>query len=154
MRPYLALVIALTYGCSSAPTSPPSKALAKSIAAPPTDESIKFPQLHQVKMELTPDHLLGKAFMPGGNVATYRSGKVDYQQFLGKLPDAQQAAFLLLDWQKTLKPAKYLAHMGGYYGNDGERPVYVFTKGQWIAGIAGLPEAEADILARQFAVRF
>ncbi len=154
MRLYCALLIVLATGCSSTVTQAPPAKTSEAVAPPPADQSIKFPQLNQVKMELVPNHLLGKDFMPGGNLGTYRLGKIDYQQFLGKFPDAQKAAFSLLDWQKTLKPAKYLAHMGGYFGNDGDRPVYVFVKGVWIAGFVGLPEAQADVLARQFAMHF
>jgi hypothetical protein len=154
MRFCLAVLLVLATGCSSTVSRQSAAKVAETAAPPPADESIKFPQLNQVKMELVPDHLLGKDFMPGGNLGTYKLGKIEYQQFLGKYPDAQKAAFSLLDWQKTLKPAKYLAHMGGYFGNDGDRPVYVFTKGAWIAGLVGLPEAKADLLARQFAMRF
>ena len=116
----------------------------------PSDQSNRFPQTGLTKMELVPNHLLGKAFMPGGNLATYAKG---YQQFLGRMPDAQQAAFLLLDWKKELKDAKYLPHMGGYFGSDGAHPVYVFTKAAWVAGMIGLPEAEADGMAREFAAK-
>ncbi len=153
MRVTLALAIVIASGCSSTAPQAPVQQAAKTKTAP-ADQGVKFPQLNQVKMELVSDHLLGKDFMPGGNLATYHIGKIEYVQFLSKFPDAQTAAFSLLDWQKTLKPAKYLAHMGGYYGTDGARPVYVFAKGAWVAGFAGLPEAQADVLARQFATRF
>ena len=150
----LAVLLVLATGCSSTVSQPPAAKTSEAAPPPPVDQSIKFPQLNQVKMELVRDHLLGKDFMPGGNLGSYKLGKIEYQQFLGKFPDAQKAAFSLLDWQKTLKPAKYLAHMGGYFGNDGDRPVYVFAKGAWIAGFVGLPEAQADVLARQFAMQF
>ncbi len=120
------------------------------IVAVPPDQSAHFPEAGLTKMERIPKYLLGKAFMPGGNLATYDKG---YQQFLGKMPDAQTAAFLLLDWKKALADAKYLPHMGGYFGTDNGIPVYVFIKGAWVAGIVGLPEAEADVKAREFAAR-
>jgi hypothetical protein len=154
MRLCLAVLIVLATGCSSPVSRQPAATTSETAAPPPVDQSIKFPQLNQVKMELVRDHLLGKDFMPGGNLGTYKLGKIEYQQFLGRFPDAQKAAFSLLDWQKTLKPPKYLAHMGGYFGYDGDRPVYVFAKGAWTAGFVGLPEAQADVLARQFAMRF
>lgn len=139
-------------GCSN--PAPQVKSVAPAeVTEPPPDQSQHFQQTGLVKMERIPDHLLGKKFMPGGNLATYKRGKVEYQQFLGKMSDADHAAFLLLDWNKELKGSKYLAHMGGYAGMDGDRPVYVFTKGAWIAGIAGLPQEQADIVARQFAAR-
>lgn len=104
-------------------------------------------------MEFFSEHLLGKSFMPGGNVGTYRNGKVEYREFLGKMPDAQAAAFLLLDWKKVLDNPQYLAHMGGYYGTDSGRPVYMFTKGPWVAGVLDLPQEKADALARELAAR-
>jgi hypothetical protein len=149
MRWLLALVLAIGYGCSSPPPQPKAEAV---VVTPPPDEERRFPLAGQVKMELVPARLLGKPFMPGGNLATYQAGKVRYQQFLGKLPDAQAAAFLLLDWKKALQDPQYLAHMGGYFGTDGGQPVYVFTKGAWIAGTVGLPQAKADIVMREFAV--
>lgn len=157
MRFAAAVLCAVLCACSSsAPrrSAPETKAQPAPENPPIKDQAIKFPQQNLVKMELVPAHLLGKSFMPGGNLATYKSGKLQYQQFLGQMSDSQQAAFLLLDWQKALTPAQYLAHMGGYYGNDAGRPVYVFVKGAWVAGIVGLPEAKADLLARQFAMRF
>jgi hypothetical protein len=152
-RTWPALVaFALMFGCSN-PAPEAKQAAPAEVSEPPLDQSQHFPQAGLVKMDRIPDHLLGKKFMPGGNLATYKRGKLEYQQFVGKLPDADHAAFLLLDWNKELKGAKYLAHMGGYAGMDGDRPVYVFTKGAWIAGIAGLPQEQADVVARQFAAR-
>jgi hypothetical protein len=43
--------------------------------------------------------------------------------------------------------------MGGYFGMDGDQTVYVFTKGAWVAGVAGLPQVKADAVAREFAAR-
>jgi hypothetical protein len=152
-RASFALAFALIgAGCSN--PAPEVKSIQPAeVTEPPPDQSQHFPQAGLVKMDRVPDHLLGKHFMPGGNLAIYRRGKLEYQQFLGKMPDADHAAFLLLDWNKELKGAKYLAHMGGYAGMDGDRQVYVFTKGAWIAGIAGLPQEQADVVARQFAAR-
>lgn len=153
MRRLYALVFTVGFGCSSpAPQPKPEAASAPAQVTPPADESRRFALAGQVKMELVPAHLLDKPFMPGGNLATYQVGKARYQQFLGKLPDAQAAAFLLLDWRKALKDNHYLPNMGGFFGLDGDQPVYVFTKGAWIAGTVGLPEAKADAAMRQFAV--
>jgi hypothetical protein len=46
---------------------------------------------------------------------------------------------------------EYEPSFGGYYGHDAGRPIFVFTKGAWIAGIAGLPEKAADAEARKLA---
>lgn len=143
--------IGFCMGCSQAPvakTAPPEEA-----KAPPRDETPRFPLMNQTHMELVTDHLLGKAFMPGGNLARYHTSKADYEEFLGKMPDAQSAGFLLVDWKNAMTGPEYLAHMGGYFGMDKGRPVYVFTKGAWVAGVVGLPRSEADPLARDLASR-
>ncbi|HKW97826.1 MAG TPA: hypothetical protein VJN43_08825 [Bryobacteraceae bacterium] len=102
-------------------------------------------------MQLVDDHLLGKDFLPGGNLAEYRSKGKTYQQFLIHAKSPEDAALLLFDFKNHLRDAKFLAHMGGYFGMDGAQPVYIFPKGPFLAGLVGLPEKEADPLARQFA---
>ncbi len=95
--------------------------------------------------------LMGKPFMPGGTLARYKKGKKQYEMFAAKLPTATDAAILLLDWRKALTGSKLVPAFGGYFGQDAGRPVFVFSKGAWIAGIAGLPEKEADLEARTLA---
>ena len=49
-----------------------------------------------------------------------------------------------------------LSLLPGWYSicrMDAATPVYLFQKGAFLAGFAGLPEKEADPLARQFAAR-
>ena len=104
-------------------------------------------------MRLVNDHILGKDFLPGGNVAEYRRKGKTYQQFLIHAKSADAAALLLFEFKGHLSDAKYLAHMGGYFGMDGTNPVYIFPKGGFLAGFSGLPEKDADLLARQFAAR-
>ena len=104
-------------------------------------------------MKLVPDHLLGKDFMPGGNLADYTTENGTFQMFLLEAADAKNAAFMLLDWNGAIPNAKYLAHMGGYFGLDQGKPIYVFSKGPYLAGIVGLPQEKADIEARRFAER-
>jgi hypothetical protein len=120
---------------------------------PPQDVATKFPLTGQTRIELVPDHLLGKDFMPGGNLADYQTASGKYQMFLVKMPDSQKAAFVLLDWQSAMPKAKYLAHMGGYFGMDQGKPVYVFSKGPYLAGLVGLSEEKADPEARRFAAK-
>ncbi len=145
-------LLMLAGGCSR-PASEAKQEVPKASPAPPPDESAHFPRAGLLKMEVIPDHLLGKEFMPGGNLATYQSGGSEYQQFLVKMPDAQTGAFLLVDWQKALTDPQYLAHMGGFFGMDAGRPVYVFSKGVWFAGVIGSPRQKADVIAREFAAR-
>jgi hypothetical protein len=60
---------------------------------------------------------------------------------------------LLLDLKTTLVDPAYIASMGGYFGTDSGKPVYVFAKNKYLAGITGLAEDLADPIARQLAAR-
>jgi len=147
-------VLAVLCACSSPPPKEPSAAApATASAEKPVDESRRFPMAGQVSMKLVEDHLLGKDFLPGGNVAEYRQRGKTYRQFLVRAKSPEAAALLMFDFKSRLREAKYLPHMGGYFGADGDQPVYVFQKGAFFAGLVGLPEKEADPLARQFAAR-
>jgi hypothetical protein len=148
----VALAVFCSCGGSPAPKEPAASAPAQE-KVKPLDETRRFALADQVSMHLVDDHILGKDFLPGGNVADYRRKGKAYQQFLvhTKSPDA--AALLLFDFKNHLRDAKFLPHMGGYFGMDGATPVYVFPKGAFLAGIVGLPEKDADLLARQFAAR-
>jgi hypothetical protein len=149
----LAGVLAVLCACGGVP--PKEQPQAPPVAAPakPPDERRRFPLADQVNVRLVDDHILGKDFLPGGNVAEYRRKGKTYQQFLVHSKSAETAALLLFDFKSHLRDAKYLPHMGGYFGIDGAAPVYMFQKGAFLAGFVGLPEKEADVLARQFAAR-
>jgi hypothetical protein len=94
---------------------------------------------------------MGKAFLPGGTIARYKKANVQYEMFLAKLASPTDAAIALLDWKKALTDPQLIPAFGAYYGTDSGRPVFVFTKGSWIAGIAGLNLKEADPQARVLA---
>lgn len=89
--------------------------------------------------------------MPGGTLAHYKKGKTEYDMFVAKLSSPTDAAIVLLDWKKDMPDATLVASFGGYFGQDAGRPLFVFTKGSWIAGIAGLPQKQADAAARLLA---
>jgi len=137
--------------CGSQPKSTPPESPKKIEAPKPADESRRFPTANLVKTEVVDTNLLAKAFMPGGTLAHYKKGSKEYEMFVAKLPTSTDSAILLPDWRKALTDSKLEPSFGGYFGSDGGRPVFVFAKGPWIAGIAGLPEKEADAQARLLA---
>jgi hypothetical protein len=144
-----AAVLLVSCGTEPKPSAPePAK---PSAAAKPRDESRRLPLPNRVDTQVVDAQLLGKSFMPGGTLAHYKRGRIEYSMFIAKLPTAQDAAFLLLDWNKALTAAKLIPSFGGYFGQDAGRPVFVFAKGAWIAGVAGLPEKDADMAARTLA---
>ena len=148
-----AALFAMLCGCGGAPPKEQSEAASAPAAVKPVDESRRFPLADRTSIQLVDNHVLGKDFLPGGNVAEYRRKGKTYQQFLVRSTSAESAALLMFDFKGHLKDAKYLAHMGGYFGMDGATPVYMFQKSVFVAGFVGLPEKEADVLARQFATR-
>jgi hypothetical protein len=138
-------------------SSPPPQELPRSAPAAavikPADQSRHFPLADQVRIDLLDNHLLGKDYLPGGNVAEYRRKGGTYRQFLVRGKSPQDAALLMFEFKGHLRDPKYLPHMGGYFGMDGTEPVYLFQKADFFAGFVGLPEKDADPLARQFAAR-
>ncbi len=151
MRTKLCVIAIVTLaGCGAEPKVGPATATKKD-SPKPADETRRFPKTNFVDSKVVDRGLLGKSFMPGGTLATYKKGATEYQLFLAKTRTPTNAAILLSDWQKALSGAKLIPSFGGYFGLDAEKPVFVFAKGDWIAGIAGLPEKEADIVARTFA---
>lgn len=148
-----AVCIALLCGCGSEPPKQQPQNAPAPAAPKPVDEARRFPVADRVSLQLVDNHVLGKEYLPGGNVAEYRRKGKSYQQFLVHSSSAESAALLLFDFKGHLSGAKYLAHMGGYFGMDGATPVYIFQKGVFLAGLIGLPEKDAEPLARQFAAR-
>jgi len=132
----------------------PEKKAATPVETPkPHDESRRFPTANLVDTKVVDKQLLGKPFMPGGTLAHYKKGKLEYEMFIAKLPTATDAAVILPDWRTTLSDPKLIPSFGGYFGRDADRPVFVFSKGPWIAGIVGLPEKDADQQARALAAK-
>jgi hypothetical protein len=149
----LLLAVCATFltSCGSEPKVE-APAAPKSVEPPkPADESRHFPKTNLGETKVVGNHLLGKVFMPGGTMAHYKRGKTEYDMFLAKLGSPLDSAILLPDWDKALVGSKLVPSFGGYFGLDAGRPVFVFSKGAWIAGIVGLPQKEADAEARTLA---
>jgi len=149
----VAAAAVLLAACSSSSDHPDAEPPQKKVteAPKPPDESRYLPRTNQISTEVVADHLLGKTFMPGGTLGHYKNGKSEYEMFVRKLAAPLDAALLLPEWQKELKGSKLVPAFGAYAGDDAGRPVFVFTKGAWIAGIAGLTEKQADLPARALA---
>lgn len=147
-----AMLSAVFVSCGGAEQKSPGPAAPKSVEiSKPSDESRRFPKTNLVNTTVVEKGLMEKSFMPGGTLAVYKRGKTEYQAFVAKLPSASDAALLLLDWRKELTEPKLVPSFGGYFGKDSDRPTFVFSKGDWVAGIVGLTEKEADLQARALA---
>ncbi len=146
------LAAALLVSCGDQPKPASPEPARTADLSRPSDESRRFPLANRTATEVAGNHLLGKAYMPGGTLAHFRRGKTDYQMFVAKAPSAQDAAFLLLDWRKAMTAPQIVPEFGGYSGQNGAGvPVFVFCKNSWIAGVVGLPAAQANLEARSLA---
>lgn len=143
------LAVTLLVGCGApAPEAQPKVETPK--PKPPEDESRRFPGEGRVEVEIVEDQLLGKDYLPGGNLASYdREGK-QYQQFLIR---SDQALDLLSAVKEELADRKFVAAFGGYYGQIDGEGWFVFIKNDYLLGIVGLEQDEADLIARDFAAR-
>ena len=152
MRLALPLATLALAACTPKPEPAPAPAPVKKAARPP-DDTHRFPAQNQVESKLVTEPLYGHPFLPAGNIATYKKGSSQYELLLVRAASPTDAAILLLDYKKALQNPKLIAHFGGYFGQDNGRSVFVFTKTRWLAAVVGLPEAEADAIARTFAAR-
>ena len=134
-------------GQKSAPVAP-VKPVVK-----PVDLTRFFPMTNRGDVKLDEEHLLGKDYLPGGNIAHYKNGKQEYDLFLLKTSGNEAAALLVFEFKGKLKDPKLIPHFGGYYGLDGEKKIFVFPKLAYLAGAVGLSEKDADSVARDFAAR-
>jgi len=148
----LCFVLMVLAGCSSPSTETPKPAAAVKHPAP-TDESRKMPIENRVSSNIVEDHMLDRQWLPGGTLAHYKNGAREWDLVLLRANSPAAAAHWLLDYKKELDGAKVIPSFGGFFGSDKGRPVFMFTKGSWLAGVIGLPESEADAVARVFASR-
>ncbi len=146
----VALVLA---GCSSAPLPETQKKAASPVAPKPTDQTRRFPMAERREVTLVETSLLGKAFLPGGNLAKYKRADKEYEMFLVRAATPTAAATMLLDYKSTLADPKFVAHFGGFFGDDAGTPTFLFSKGSWLAGVRGLNREDADAVARELAAR-
>jgi hypothetical protein len=154
MRSVLFVAAALLAGCGASGSSE-KKAAAPPPPPPVKDDRVLLVPTHQTSAKLVPDHLLGKMALPGGTIGDYDDGGKKYQLFIIETETAQDAAFLLVDFKPLLTDPAYIAYMGGYFGPDATdgKPVWVFAKGKYLAGVVGLARDPADTIARELAAR-
>lgn len=118
----------------------------------PVDETRRFPKANLAGSRVAAT-VLGKDFLPGGTVAEYRRGSREWTLFVVKTASASAAAIALIDWKKALSDPELVPSFGGYFGSEGGKPTFVFTKNAWVAGVVGLNKNEADAQARALAAR-
>lgn len=154
MRTLIALsCLLLLVSCAGEPASKqePKQAAAPAPKPKPPAEPALFPKKDQVKAEVLDAPLFGNPVLPAGNVAHYKSGKLEYDLFHIKTKSGLDAAILLTDYKSKLSSAKVVPGFGGFFGQDGTTPVFVFVKNDYLLGVRGLSEKDADRVSREFA---
>lgn len=119
----------------------------------PVNQSGRLPREGQGAVEVTGGPVFGLAMLPPGNVAQYKVGKDAYEVGLIDAGNGVQAGTLLTTWKDALQNREFIPHMGGYFGEQGGKPVFVFAKDKWVVGVRGLPKDKADVEARKVAAR-
>jgi hypothetical protein len=152
MRILLCAIAMALVGCGPSPEKA-AKQDAPSAPVPVKDHTSMMPMAARIDTTVVPDHILGQSKLPGGTLGDYQTHGKKYQLFIIDLPDNQASAFLLLDAKSALRNPEYISYMGGYFGSDGTRPIYVFSKLHYLAGVAGLSRDDADPIARVLAAR-
>lgn len=147
----LLLIASMLVSCGPGATAPEA---AKSIVhAPPRNETLLLPAPGQKSVHVVADHLLGEGRLPGGTVADYEVDGKKYQLFVLRAESIQDAALYLLTVKNAMPDAKYVPHMGGYAGTHDSQHLFAFAKLQYLAGVIGLGDEEADPIARRLAVK-
>ena len=83
-EPALAALLVLFAACdipSDAPTEPKTDNASPPVQKP-RDETRRFPSQDRIRVEIIDDQILGKEFLPGGNLAFYERNGKKWRQFL------------------------------------------------------------------------
>ena len=147
----LVLFLVLACGCGSPSAEPVAEKEQRRPVEKIVDQTRRFPKDGLVESKVVESNLVGKDFMPGGNFAEYESGGKKYQMFFTLRPDGDQALYLFMDYKDVLQDAKFVAHLGGYFGQDDGVPTLMFQKNKYVVGITGLELDAADMAARAMA---
>lgn len=135
-------------GKAAAPAVQPAPQKPKAV-----DSSRYLSREGQLSARMVEDQLLGIAALPGGNLATYKKGGKQFEQFLLKAPNVALGAVYLTEIKGAMANPKFVASFGGYFGDLNGKPAFVFTKNEYVTGFVGLSREEADAEGRLAAAR-
>ncbi len=153
MKPLGALVPLFLLGCGGPPPVVEAPVAKLPDLPNPIAEDVRFPSKYRKSVSVVAAKLLGYDFLGGGNLAEYDTGKTKYKLFTIRCRSAQQAGSYIFDIKSKLKDPRFVASYGGYFSEMPEAPLFVFAKGQYIAGLVGLAEEEAIQTGKEFAAR-
>lgn len=149
---FLAFIAAIV-SCGPAPqpeaSKPPSLPdLPRAIA-----EDVRFPLLNRKFIAVVNAPMLGLSYLAAGNLAQYDVAGKPYKLLTIRCRSAQQAGAYIFDIKNQMKDPRFVASYGGYFSETSAGPLFVFAKGAYIGGIAGLSEDDAIQTGKDFAAR-
>ena len=145
------LLFTILLACGQAPAPEAAQVPEPAPPPPPRDQSYRFPKEGLVSTSIAADHILGKDFLPPGNVAEYSVNGKAYSRFLINETGEEKATMAAFDIKGNLTDATFIADFGGYAGTLDGQPWFIFPRKSVIAGIVGLPQEEAHEVGRVFA---
>ena len=120
----------------------------------PANEARQLPTEDRVSLRTVGDHILGKRFLPGGTIAHYKKDATEYDMFVVQFPTATDMSIALANLEANIQGARLVRSLGGYFGSDAGRTIFVFPMDQWLGGVIGLPPPESEQAARELTARF
>jgi hypothetical protein len=121
----------------------------------PVQEDLQrfMPRENRQAVTLLEGNLFDNENLPAATVADYRKGNKEYQQFLFKAQNTAMAGVYLGYCKDAMTTSKFIAGFGGYYGEINGKPVFAFVKNEYVTGLVGLSQEEADAEGRLIAAR-
>ncbi len=151
---WVVLIFGLLVSCGGNPPVEEAKKPALPDLPRAIAEDVRFPSLNRKSIGVVATPMLGLAYLGGGNLAGYETGKQKYKLLLIRCRNATQAGNYIFDIKNQMNAPKFVASYGGYFdAATSAGPLFVFAKGSYIGGIAGLSEEEAIQAGKEFAAR-
>ena len=104
----VSVLIGASCACSI-PSDQPAETKTAKVSPPvekPRDETRRFRSRNRVSVELVLNHVMGKDFLPGGNVARYDDNEKQWRQFLVHVDSPTSAALLLNEYRGAMYEAR------------------------------------------------
>jgi len=149
--------VLLLAGCGETKTTPANEGAdgqPRKLSHPKQEDLQRFmPRENRQSVTLLEGNLFGDENLPAATVAEYRKGSKQYEQFLFKAQNTAMAGVYLGYCKDAMSNAKFIAGFGGYYGEIDGKPVFAFVKNEYVTGLVGLTQEEADAEGRLIAAR-
>lgn len=140
-------------GGANAPSAGEAPAAAKLVHPKQEDLSRYMPKENRQKVSLLEGNLFELDTLPAATLANYSKGGKSFEQFLFRTQSTAMAGVYLAYVKDAMANPKFVAGFGGYFGEIDGKPVFAFVKNEYVTGLVGLSQADADAEGRIIAGR-